>query len=117
MFGYLSFDPSSMSDEELLAKTTELQGKVVWASRFGSGEMIEGLQKVIAAIEAERFDRYARSVWVDQQAMFPNVIETEPDLQKKVDQEQKPDKKIVPQPRPRITVTRSSRPSNESGEP
>lgn len=115
MFNYFSFDPASLNDEELLIKQQDLQAKVVWASRFGSGEMIEGLQRIIGVIEAERMERYARSVWVDQQAMFPAMIETDPDLKQPGDAEPgKPDKKITPQSRPRLTVTRSARPTSNS---
>lgn len=77
---YLGFDPSNFTDEELITKQMELEKKAVWASRFGSGEMLTSIQQMLGVIGQERFDRYARSVYVDQQAMFPAVIESDPDL-------------------------------------
>ena len=48
-------------------------------------------------------------------AMFPAVIETEPDLRDTEDNTPKADKKIVPQQKPRQIVTRTNRPVDNGG--
>ena len=114
-FGVFGFDPKAMSDEELMHKQVELQGKLVWAGRFGGSDTITRLQELIYAIEFERQERAFGYMWKQQQAIFPDVIETDPDLakqhQKEVEDADRP--KVAQQNRPRVVITRTDRPTPE----
>src|SRR3712207_3683679 len=111
MFNLFGFTPGSLSDEELLQKQTDLHARIVWASRFGSGGMVTQLQALLSAVELERQERAFRMPWSERQAMFPDVIETDPDLAMQGKEAEKPEKgKIVPQQRPRVTITRTEKP-------
>jgi hypothetical protein len=123
MSQYFGFDPSSLSDDELLTRQTQLQGKLAWASRFGSMELMSGIQRMLEVIEFERFDRFQRSQFTDRLAASPSVIETEPSL--KVQKEEpkpverakvaaSPERRV--QPAQRMTIARTARPTNNQSE-
>ena len=101
MFEAFGFDPSSMSDDELLAKTTDLHAKLVYASRFSSVSMIDNLQRLIQVVERERNERVLRTIAREREQFSPDVIESDPDLamagrvEKPVERQ-----KIIPQKRP-----------------
>lgn len=80
MFDVPGFDPSSMSDDELMSRHMELSRRLSWASRFGSGEMGYQLQSMMISIEGERRDRLLRYMFKERSKLFPDTIETEPDL-------------------------------------
>lgn len=81
MFSVPGFDPTSMTDDELLNKQSELNRRFVYASRFSaSTEMAAQFMSMIAAIEAERRERVLRIAFDMRQSMFPDIIESEPDL-------------------------------------
>lgn len=81
MFSVPGFDPTSMTDDELLNKQSELNRRFVYASRFSaSTEMAAQFMSMIAAIEAERRERVLRIAFDMRQGMFPDIIESEPDL-------------------------------------
>lgn len=80
MFDVPGFDPSSMSDDELSKRHGELGRRLTWASRFGSGDMSYQLQNMMIAIEGERRDRLLRYMFQERSKIFPDTIETEPDL-------------------------------------
>jgi hypothetical protein len=121
MHGLLGFDPSGMSDEELLAKTTELHARLVWASRFGGSDLVAGLQHYLGAIEFERQERSLKMIQKQRDAVMPSVIETDPDLAAIGREAEQPDNKgkIMPQHKPRVTITRTprtNRPVESSGD-
>ena len=81
MFSVPGFDPTSMTDDELLNKQSELNRRYVYASRFSaSTEMAAQFMAMIAAIENERRERVQRIAFDMRQGMFPDIIESEPDL-------------------------------------
>lgn len=59
----------------------EIARKLVYAQRFGlAPEMIGQLQMMSQAIDLERRERNFSEVWNMLQSLFPEVIETDPDL-------------------------------------
>lgn len=74
------FDPAKLSDDDLLQRQTELHRRIVWAGRFSSGETVEQLKALLAAVEFERQERFVAAQIALRQTLFPAVIETEPDL-------------------------------------
>ncbi len=81
MFSVPGFDPTTMTDDELLNKQSELNRRFVYASRFSaSTEMAAQFMSMIAAIEAERRERVLKIAFDMRQSMFPDIIESEPDL-------------------------------------
>jgi hypothetical protein len=115
MFAIDGFDPSVMSDDELLSKTTDLHAKLVYAGRFGSSDMIGGLQRLLEIIEHERAQRVVRMIARDRQMHSPDVIESDPDLAAAGREQtaQRPGSKILPQKKPRPIVQISSRPTTD----
>jgi hypothetical protein len=117
MFDFFGFDPRTLTDDELLHKTMELQAKIVYASRFSSSGLLGNLQQILQAIEFERQERFARRVFNDMQSQMPDSIESDPDLATANQDKAQPDRgKIVPQPRPRMQITKTNRPV-DPGEP
>lgn len=81
MFFLPGFDPTSMTDDELLNKQAELNKRYVYASRFSSsGEMAGQFMAMIGAVEHERRERVLRVAFEMRQSMFPDIIESDPDL-------------------------------------
>lgn len=81
MFSVPGFDPQSMTDDELLNKQSELNRRFVYASRFSSStEMAAQFMSMIAAIESERRERVLKIAFDMRQGMFPEIIESDPDL-------------------------------------
>lgn len=110
MFDYFGFDPSKMSDAELLQKVTALQAKLVYASRFSSPDMVANLQVILQNIEFERTERLNRRLFAEQQKMFPDVIESEPDLAREVPSKAEPEKKIKTRPDNASRIVKTARP-------
>lgn len=81
-----------MTDDELLKKISELQGKLVAAHGLGSS-VVEQLQWMVETLSFEQSERAAKRAWDYQQRRAPDVIETEPDLVKKKSDEDMPTKK------------------------
>jgi hypothetical protein len=115
MFGLFGFDPTGMSDEELMQKSMDIHARLVWANRFGGAEIITRLQELLAMIEFERQERVVRFIVTERSNMFPDVIESDPDLAN-AGREQEPvtKGKIVPASRPKPVITRSNRPVEEN---
>lgn len=105
MFNLFGFDPAKLTDDELTTKQMEINRRLVWAGRFGSGELVEQLQLLAAAIDFERRERFVRYQVSARQNMFPDVIETDPDLQQEPAKETKQDTKSAPQRRPALVRT------------
>ena len=80
MFDVPGFNPSAMSDEELLNKQLELSRRLGWAARFSGSNMSDQFLTMIRAIEMERRDRVLRYMFSEREKLFPEIIETEPDL-------------------------------------
>lgn len=81
MFSVPGFDPTTMTDDELLNKQSELNRRYAYASRFSmSSEMAAQFMAMIGAIEHERRERVLKVAFDMRQSMFPEVIESEPDL-------------------------------------
>jgi hypothetical protein len=115
MFGLFGFDPTGMSDEELMQKSMDLHTRLVWANRFGGAEIITRLQELLAQVEFERQERVIRFIVTERNNMFPDVIESDPELAS-AGKEQEPvaKGKIVPAARPKPMITRSNRPVEEN---
>jgi hypothetical protein len=80
MFDLPGFDVSGMSEDELNRKSEELSRKMNLASRWHSTDMVTQLWNMLAVINAERRERMLRDLFEEQKKIFPDVIETEPDL-------------------------------------
>jgi hypothetical protein len=115
MFSFDGFDPALMSDDELLHKTTDLHAKLVFAGRFGSADMIGGLQRLLEVVEFERAQRVMRTFARDRDLSTHDVIESDPDLAAAGRDQAEPQRggKIIPQKKPRPIVTVSSRPTSD----
>jgi len=120
MFDVPGFNPSAMSDEELLNRQSELSRRLGWASRFSqSGDMSSQLYAMISAIEMERRDRILKVMFQERSKMFPDIIESEPDLaqehKKKVVDAEKDDRLAVRRKigRERLTLTKTSTPPQQ----
>lgn len=75
------FDPSMMTEDELLNKQSELNRRLVYFSRFSSSpEIADQIVAMIMAIEQERTERVSRTMMNMRQSMFPEIIESDPDL-------------------------------------
>lgn len=75
------FDPSTMTEDELLNKQSELNRRLVYFSRFSSSpEIADQIVSMIMAIEQERTERVTRTMMNMRQSMFPEIIESDPDL-------------------------------------
>ncbi len=76
-----SFDPSTLNEEELREKLSELNNRLYAAHAMGmSYELRVQLEQFIELIEFEqqmRFSAQMQKAWND---LFPDVIESEPDL-------------------------------------
>jgi len=120
MFEIPGFYPASMTDDELLNKQMEISRRLGFAARFSTSNMSEQLMAMITAIEAERRDRIMRYVFNERLKMFPDIIETEPDLamlHKRQAEDTEADSKMAQrrkQGRERITLSRSSAPVQET---
>lgn len=80
MFDHFGFVPSEMSDDELLERWNFVTSKMVWAARFGSGELLDGLRNMRMQIEFEQRDRMI-GTRQRRMAQMPSVmIETDPGL-------------------------------------
>lgn len=120
MFDIPGFNPSAMSDDELMNRQAELSRRFGWANRFsGSTDMSGQLWAMISAIEAERRDRMLRMIFKERDKLFPDIIETEPDLaiqhKRKVvddekDQRMQNRRKVG---KDRLTLTKSSTPPQQ----
>jgi hypothetical protein len=74
------FEPKNMSDEEIMRKTTELQGKMVFAYGNASYGMIEQMQMMLEALQFEQQERLSIKLHEMRERMYKDVIESEPDL-------------------------------------
>ncbi|RYF06924.1 MAG: hypothetical protein EOO77_26320 [Oxalobacteraceae bacterium] len=115
MFEFSGFDPATMSDDELLQKTTDLHAKLVFAGRFGSADMIGSLQRLLQVIENERAQRVMRLFARDRDNAISDVIESDPDLAAAERDQESPERggKIVPQKKPRPLISISQRPTSD----
>jgi hypothetical protein len=86
------FEVSTLSDDELREKMNELNTRLYAATAMAmSFELRQQLQAYMEAIEQEMQTRFAVDMQKAWDAMFPAVIETEPDLKK--DKLEKPSEK------------------------
>jgi excinuclease UvrABC helicase subunit UvrB len=81
MFDTPGFSPGAMTDDELLKKQDLISRRLAWAGRFSaSTEMVYQLHSMLTAIDTERRERMMKSMFNERLKMFPEIIETEPDL-------------------------------------
>lgn len=80
MHGLFGFDPTSLSDEELLERVTELNRRIMYAAKFMSGDIIYALQQQRAACEFEQRERMIAPGLRSRADRPPVVVETDPDL-------------------------------------
>ena len=74
-------DASTLSDEELREKLTNLQNRLFAAHAMGmSYDMRVQLETIMELIEMEQQNRFAAQMQKAWDAQFPDIIETEPDL-------------------------------------
>jgi hypothetical protein len=83
------FEPKKMSDEEIVRKVTDLQGKLVFAYGMGSYSIVEQLNAMLEALQHEQMERMLIRLHEMRERMAPAVIETEPDLREKKEVEVK----------------------------
>jgi hypothetical protein len=85
------FEPKNMSDDEIMRKTSDLQGKMVFAYGNASYGMVEQMQMMLEALRFEQQERLSIKLHEMRERMFKDVIETEPDLvvRKEVEQKKK----------------------------
>ena len=98
-----NFNPKALSDEELLAKTNDLQKKISWSQRFaGYGQGIQQMQAILTLIENERFERLFMERWNMIKPFVVEPIETDPNLRDAAraakEKEHQPEK-VRPRPR------------------
>jgi hypothetical protein len=117
MFDVPGFNTSSMTDDELMTKQLLLSQRLVVANRFGSGDMIMQLSNLIQSVEAERRDRMLHNIFKYQQKIFPEIIETEPDLVVvPVDTDEESHKKMIQRKRiVKERIVKSSMPTRNEG--
>lgn len=73
----------SLSEDELLDKTTDLQGRLGKAHMWGSStDIINQLEWMLEMIEEEKYERMAKVNHTAMQSMFPDIVESEPELVK-----------------------------------
>jgi hypothetical protein len=120
MFDIPGFNPSSMTDDELMNRQAELSRRFGWANRFSTSTDIPGqLWAMISAIDAERRDRMLKMIFKERDKMFPEIIETEPEMasqhkRKIVDDEK--DQRMINRRKvgkDRLTLTKSSTPPRQ----
>lgn len=101
MFVSPSFDPKTMSDDELVRRVQELDQKMGWMTRFGgSMEALQQMQAIRALIDTERRERVVQEIWsMRLRNPDPVMIETDPDLRAKEQPEPEPELPLV-RPRP-----------------
>lgn len=80
MHGLFGFDPKNLSDDELLDRVVELNRRIAWSAKFGSGEMLAALQSQRQAIEFEQRERLLAPYMAARLASPSVVVETDPDL-------------------------------------
>lgn len=114
MFGLIDFDPTAMSDEELMNKQVALHSRLAWATRFSGSDTVQRLQEFLSAIEFERAERafVANLRMIDK--LMPQVIETDPDLAAGNPVPEEPEAKPAAPQRPRVTITRTTKPAPNS---
>lgn len=109
-------DLSSMSDEQLFERESEIHRKMMFASRFTSGQAVAQFQAILAAIANERRERMMRKVFELRKAAFPEVIESDPDLRPAKETQRGPvERPSSPRARPTV-VRRTNRPTDPDGE-
>jgi hypothetical protein len=119
MFDIPGFNPSGMSDEELMNRQVELNRRLSYAARFSGSDMTSQLLAMIQSIEFERRERILKTIFVQRNAMFPDIIETEPDLaaehKRKVEDAEQDDRMSTRrrQGRERVTLKKTSTPTKE----
>lgn len=107
MFGLIGFDVKTLSDDALLEKLLELQEKLVWASKFGSADLLNQLQAYIAIIDNEMRTRSFERVQADYFKATKATIESDPDFKTKEPAEAKPSQESPARP---VAIQRSDKP-------
>ena len=83
MIDHPFLDFKELSDDELLEKTTDLQRNMQRAYLWGSShDVITQLEWMLEMIEEEKLERYKRQVFDMQNAMFPEIVESDPEFKK-----------------------------------
>lgn len=70
------FDPHSLSDDEITAKSADIMAKMSWAAQFNQS-VVQQLQDVLIALDNERNERYFQSN-IDKNKAKSSIIETDP---------------------------------------
>ena len=79
MFFLPGFDPKTMTDDQLLEKITELNGKIVFAAAYNNGG-VDMMQGMLMAIEDERMERLITAQTNYQLQNEVAIIESDPSL-------------------------------------
>ena len=83
MIDHPFLDFKGLSDDELLEKTTDLQRNMQRAYLWGSShDTISQLEWMLEMIEEEKLERYKKQVFEMQNAMFPEIVESDPEFKK-----------------------------------
>jgi hypothetical protein len=80
MHDLFGFNPQSLSDDELMERITLLSSRIMWAARFGSGDILHALRTQQMAITTEQRERAMRPLLATRAAMPTVLVESDPDL-------------------------------------
>lgn len=106
-----NFDPKVFSDNELFDKQLDLIKRRYMALRFGKTDMANQIDLFIQAIEMERKERmFNERIMPMMVGGDPVVVETEPNLQIKPDEEQPASTATTPATTTRRRYVRTSQP-------
>lgn len=94
------FDPKKLTTDQLYEQHSDLTRRLIIASRFGKGEAIQQLQNMLSSLELEQKERiYNDRIGNNIKGSSSIVIETDPDLQKLQNDEDKKEQEIKKPPR------------------
>lgn len=81
MFDFFGFDPSTMSDDQLMQKRAEISRKMNYAARFSNHpEMVDQMALIIESIDMVRRERMMVMMAEARKKISKEIIETDPDL-------------------------------------
>lgn len=110
MFELPGFDPRTMTDEQLVTKSGDLQAKIAWAAGGLDNGAVGVMQRMLEVIANERRERGRKAQFKAMSEADPIANETDPVLreQNRKAAAEKAGKDEVPgAPRPRISARRT----------
>lgn len=102
------FDPSNLSDEDLIQKQIDLQERISIAYNSGNYVIVGNLQKYLQQIQMEQLERIVKQSIKSRSDLFPDIIESDPDFQ--IEKKQEPFDKQTPKTN-RNNILKTKRPT------